>query len=698
MKKGKNKNIVEKTGNVKGLNELLNWKSLTENIPEYITNLSLDGTILYVNKTFTEIDKGKIIGKNLFDFLSSNQRDILRNNIKQCLDFRKEVEFESEILTLNGDKKLLFNRILIIPGPDNELILNIISRNVSDKLGEILDTSGKKGKFKLGKDQVSPESGDKAKKRLGNIAEIKDLSGQKNLENILKKKADEWNRTFDTMNSSIALLDKDGVIIRCNKSMLKLTGLTFKEILENKVCEILNQRIKNFKDCYVESVMKSGKKEERVLQIDESWFRSIMEPLISENGELTGSVLVLSNITEMKKKEIILEEQKNFFQSSIDSLPLPFYVIDTDSFKIIFKNKATDLIFPNKKSFCFRMAHDKESPCSEDQICPIIEIKKTAGPFISNQTFCAAVDGNKIYETHSYPIFNNSGKIIQMIQYSIDISKRMKDEEEAAKQKEILLHADRMISLGILVSGVAHEINNPNNSIRLNSSILFKAFRDIIPVLDEHYAMNRSLNIAGLSYNDFREEIISILNGIIKNSERIKSIVNELKLYSRKERSSFIEKIEINEVVKSAIDLLKGMIKKSTDNLQVLFAKDLPIIFGNFKNLEQVMINLIQNSCQASSSKKKSIFISTSVDERKEYVIINVEDDGGGINEEDRKYIMEPFFTTKREEGGTGLGLSISSKIIKEHNGSMEFFFEKNSTKVKITLPITKTNPAGEKK
>ena len=107
------------------------------------------------------------------------------------------------------------------------------------------------------------------------------------------------------------------------------------------------------------------------------------------------------------------------------------------------------------------------------------------------------------------------------------------------------------------------------------------------------------------------------------------------------------------------------------------------------QQLEQVLINLITNSCQALENKEKHIIVSTSYDKDSNRVIISVRDEGEGISPENLDHIMEPFFSTKRESGGTGLGLSVSYSLIKNHGGKLDFIsvHGKGTTAI-IALPV----------
>jgi polar amino acid transport system substrate-binding protein len=151
--------------------------------------------------------------------------------------------------------------------------------------------------------------------------------------------------------------------------------------------------------------------------------------------------------------------------------------------------------------------------------------------------------------------------------------------------------------------------------------------------------------------------------------------------------------VDINEVLKSAVSLLSNMIKNSTHHFSIKYGNNVPLLKGNFQRLEQVMINLVQNACQALPDSKKGIFISVTFDEQTSKIVINVRDEGSGIPSDTLHHITDPFFTTKHDSGGVGLGLSISSKIIEEHGGSLHFKSEIGAgTTVEIMLPIDQEN------
>ena len=281
---------------------------------------------------------------------------------------------------------------------------------------------------------------------------------------------------------------------------------------------------------------------------------------------------------------------------------------------------------------------------------------------------------------------DEKGKVLSYDGIINDITSLKEAEEQNRIKSEQLIHADKMASLGILVSGIAHEINNPNNFILLNINLLSKVWEDVKPVLNQYYQENGDFALGGMSYKNFVEKIDKSYEGIRIGSERIKKIIDNLNNYSKNPDKEF-KKISINEVVEIAINITNNFIKKSTNYFTVNYSNGFPLVLGNANRLEQVVINLINNACQ--SLKNKDQKITVSIYEEFDKVIIEVADEGEGIDEKDLKRIFDPFYTTKREKGGTGLGLSISYNIVRNHKGDFKIESEKGKgTKARIFLPM----------
>jgi PAS domain S-box-containing protein len=274
-----------------------------------------------------------------------------------------------------------------------------------------------------------------------------------------------------------------------------------------------------------------------------------------------------------------------------------------------------------------------------------------------------------------------------------DITERLKAEKQEKLRQEQLLQADKLAALGTVVSGVAHEINNPNNFIILNIPLLKRTFESMLPFFSQRYEQIGDFEIAGFKFSQLRGEIPEMCDDILDGSRRIRDIVKDIKEYSQQNLADLIEAVDINQVIRSSVNLLGNYIHNHTHNLQIHYGKNLPLVTGNFQHFEQVIINLLQNSCQALPDKNKALIVTTHFISAAETVQVEIRDEGVGIPRKNLNGIFDPFFTTKRELGGVGLGLSISNTIIQKYGGKWTFTSQPGKgTTVKISLAAISPN------
>jgi signal transduction histidine kinase len=219
------------------------------------------------------------------------------------------------------------------------------------------------------------------------------------------------------------------------------------------------------------------------------------------------------------------------------------------------------------------------------------------------------------------------------------------------------------------VSGVAHEINNPNNFIMLNGRICSRVWADVQPILRQYHEAHGEFLLGGMPYSEAQPRIGQLIEGIGEGAQRIKHIVQNLRDFARRDTGDLDRPLDLNLVVESSVTLVRNLIDKSTSRFDLRLAPGLPPLRGNFQQLEQVLINLITNACQALPDRERGICVQTCAEEG--HVRVEVRDQGVGIPEANLKRILDPFFTTKQDTGGTGLGLSISYNIVKNHGGEL---------------------------
>ncbi len=276
------------------------------------------------------------------------------------------------------------------------------------------------------------------------------------------------------------------------------------------------------------------------------------------------------------------------------------------------------------------------------------------------------------------------------------LSERRRAEAEAELRRRQLVQADRMASLGHLVSGVAHEINNPNHIVMTYAEVLADTWEGAVPVLEQYFKEHGDFDIKGSTYAQLRDEVPAMFTGIVNGVQRIAAIIDELAVYGREHSTETMELEQINRVVQSALVLLGNLLKRSTKHLSVNYGEGLPLVVGNYQQLEQVIISLVRNACQALESREDGIRVETVFDGDAKKVLIRVIDDGRGIPDDVLEHVTDPFFTTRRESGGTGLGLAVSSKIIEEHSGTLTITsVSGEGTTATVTLPAVAGGEAG---
>jgi polar amino acid transport system substrate-binding protein len=227
--------------------------------------------------------------------------------------------------------------------------------------------------------------------------------------------------------------------------------------------------------------------------------------------------------------------------------------------------------------------------------------------------------------------------------------------------------------------------------ILLEVPTLKRAYADTSRILERYYQENGDFTCGGLPYSRMREELPRSLDKLLDAGKRIKRIVEDLKDFARQGDSTCDEIVDLNAVAQAAVRLVDPSIRKATTCFSAEYAPRLPRIRGNAQRIEQVLVNLILNACQALPDTNRCIQLTTGEEPARGTVFLRLRDEGSGISPENLARLTDPFFTTKRDQGGTGLGLSVSAGIVKEHSGTLDFeSIPGSETTVTLALPIIK--------
>ncbi len=343
------------------------------------------------------------------------------------------------------------------------------------------------------------------------------------------------------------------------------------------------------------------------------------------------------------------DKAKSRLETIFKAIPDDVVLLDTNR-QVVMTNR--DDIEPG--DYCYTSLFGRNVPCQD---CRLARIQESKLPVITT-----IKDGDKFFQVHSLPVYNKKEEVDGILEFYRDVTIEKTYEQQ-------LQQADKLASIGKLVSGIGHEINNPNQFIRGNIKIVKQAFDDIIPILDEYYESHPDLKIARLNYKFFRDHVMMLVDDMAHGSERIKTIVKSLRAFTMKDEGLLVDTVELNTLLEETIRFVDKEIHKRSE-IRLELGDALPTFQGNAQKIEQVLINLIVNAGQAIPEDRKGL-ITVRTFEEGAYVVVQIEDNGYGMNETSIKQIFDPFFTTKRGKGGTGLGLAISFRIIEEHSGTI---------------------------
>lgn len=302
---------------------------------------------------------------------------------------------------------------------------------------------------------------------------------------------------------------------------------------------------------------------------------------------------------------------------------------------------------------------------------------------------------NKLMST-----FNQMAENLQNLYIDLEnkVKERTKELEDANKELKsaqvMMVHSEKMRSLGQLVAGITHEINNPINFIHGNMVHLKNYSNTLIEIINlyESYENNLSNEIRQelkelkekWELDFIKEDLPMLIKSCYEGTERTKNIILDLKNFSRLDEM-VVNSINLPKEIDTTLNILHNKIKGRIEIIKE-YDEEIPLTEGYGGQLNQVFMNILDNACYA-IKEKGTIYIRLQKNENS--VIIEFEDTGVGMRKEQIDKIFDPFYTTKPVGVGTGLGMSISYKVIQKHNGTISVeSIEGKGTKFKIQLPL----------
>lgn len=301
--------------------------------------------------------------------------------------------------------------------------------------------------------------------------------------------------------------------------------------------------------------------------------------------------------------------------------------------------------------FLSELVHADSRPCLEGLI---------AAAQTGQATSCVDIvflpPGPRLAVLAFSPVEGNCSCMLALV---VDESARRSAEERARQ-------AEKLASLGTMVSGMAHEVNNPTHVLSLHLQRLERAWNDASAILDSYHKENGDFLLGGMPWSRLRQDSLATFDATTRAVHRIEGIVKDLLTFARPLSTSEVTTVDVERLLCQVV----ARVEKSADiKIQIEVPQELPPLRACGRKLDQALFNLVENARQAMVDANHSGTIVLRVKVSEKNMIFEVIDTGPGIDSSILERVREPFFTTRRTKGGTGLGLWVVDSVASEHGG-----------------------------
>jgi PAS domain S-box-containing protein len=472
----------------------------------------------------------------------------------------------------------------------------------------------------------------------------------------------------------IIAIDAWGTIRMANPAAERLFGYAESEVLGQNVSMLMPEPYHSQHDDYLRRYLETGTR--RIIGIgrevdgrrkDGTTFPMYLSVAEVHDGEELLFAGIVHDLTEQKRAAQELQRMRSYLKNIIDSMPSILVGVDVEG-RVTEWNQEAENATGVAAADALGRAFVEVLPQLETQQEKVREAVQQRRS-VRAERLAAEHDGEVRYsDVVIYPLIANgaTGAVIRVD----DVTNRVRIEQ-------MMVQTEKMMSVGGLAAGMAHEINNPLSGILQGCQNLARRLSADLPA-NQAVATELGLHLAQVRRYLEQRGILDFLNGMQGAALRASGIVADMLAFSRRSAADF-EPAQLDEMLDTVLRLADSDydLKKKYDFRQIEVARDydrdLPPVYCNRTEIEQVFLNVIKNAAQALAGRvtpRSRITLRTCKDE--EFAQVEIADNGPGIDEAIRGRVFEPFFTTKPVGIGTGLGLSVSYFIITErHHGTI---------------------------
>jgi len=481
-------------------------------------------------------------------------------------------------------------------------------------------------------------------------AAMVDITERKQWEEYLRES--EYNLSKAQSMSHVGSWRSDPLSgeLRVSDELLRIMNITREEANSKTLAELIHPDDRDSVMARLQQGTAQGSSyeiEHRLLLKDgtSKWVYSIVEPSVNIARQVVKLYGTTQDITERKQNESRLRNKKNELQTIFDSVNDGVIVFDNNG-SIQHLNHVCPEFFPSEVLVgggCRDVFHP-DSPLSP-LTCPV-ELALHGERVESSMVFVRDGHATRYIDITANPIKDELGEKTRALVFLRDMTLKRVHEMQ-------LIQTEKMSSIGVLATGVAHEINNPLTSVAGYAEALLRRFRDE-PALTQ----------------DARLEVFpKYLEVIVREAHHCKGIISGLLNFGRKS-DGLNYAVDINALLVEILELIKHQPNYEEMDIEVTLMENIPAILADPSALRQVFMNLLINACQAIKD-GGNVEIVTSYSGEDQAIFIKVRDSGCGISPEVIDRIWDPFFTTKEVGKGIGLGLALSYNIVKRHGGEI---------------------------